>query len=991
MLTLINSRAKPGKLFFFVDLKMAALRFVLLFLLLFNSALHAQQLYVENYTPANGLLDTRVEKIFQDRRGVIYFLTPDGFSVFDGQRFQNFTQYGNQPLSLVIDILEEKNGRILIVSINGIFFLENNRLEKDTVLFTKSLGPGTIHVTSTGEKIVEASSGLMLYNGAKATPLELKKEDGTMQPLITDKIILKGDVLVVVYSNTKLNRQYLALYNWKEQSIIAETASEQGFNILQYYDKIYVFIKKEWHELNNEELKKGKLTVQPLSFSNLIPAGKKISHFYIDRQKKIWLITASSQVCVIDPGKKETICYTPANGMPDGVNNVFQDRENNYWLTVAGKGVYKMSQSRVEKFAFRDKNNPNKYQGGSIQHYINKSPEGVISFKYGSKLGIITNTIFTETKLNEKPGVNQVFFWNNRRWTLYTNYRLESEKGDTIQLTSFVPESKSVSSRISFDKAGRLLISGNYFSVVNKDLTFATTELPYFADNIVTDDDNNYWCFTRSPNIVSYQLKGNRLQLQQTYKETSYSSRFAYQWNKDTFCIGTRNNGIVFVKINSREYKKLGNIGKENGLSNNFVVDIIRLNQHKLAAACIPGLDLIHLNKEDTAAEQLFSRAGLFTGVPSIQLINDSLLLALDQGGSFYNVHVSAESQQPVNPSLYFSRITVNGNEIDSTFSSYRYTENNFRFSVSAPSFIDEKNIRFVFNLTGPGTGAVQNSKRADFEYTNLLPGRYTLTVTAYFPGDEPVSKKISYSFNIKKPFWKTTAFIAGLITFIGLLLYAYFKNILRRKLQRQKTELEKQQAIANERSRIATDMHDDLGAGISTIKYLSQSGPYIPAEQQKQNNLKIAAQADELVDKMNDIIWAMNEKNDTLDNLVFYTKAWVSDYVQQHHLQPNITVPPGIDPIIIRGEKRQHIFMCIKESIHNIIKHAEAKNIWLSIETANNKLQITIRDDGKGYDAKKIVAGNGIGNMQKRISALNGEMKTATDNGTVQQFIIPL
>jgi signal transduction histidine kinase len=952
-------------------------------------ALHtltAQRLSFNAYTPTEGLVDARVNKIFQDSRGVMYFLTPDGFSVFDGQRFQNFTQYHNQPLSLVIDILEEKDGRILITSVSGIYFLQDNKLVKNTTLFPKSIGPGTIHITPSGEKIVEANSGLMIYNSAKATPIDLKKEVGTTQSLTLDKTILAGDVLGVIYSNPKLNRQYLAFYNWKQQKLITETASEPGMTLAAYDDKIYVYIKKEWHELNMEELTKGKLAFIPLHFSSLIPTGKKISTFYIDRQKKVWVFTTDKQLYMIDTAKKLTIHYSATNGLPEGTNWVFQDRENNYWLTVAGKGVYKMTQSRVEKFAFPDKNNSR-----NIQFYINKSPEGVINFKLGSNLGVINNTIFTKIKLNEKPGVNQVFIWNKLRWTLYYNYRLESEKGDIIQLASVEPGTKPSSGRVSFDKTGRLLIAGSYLSVVNKDLTFATTELPYFADNIVTVDDNNYWCFTRSANIVCYRLQDNRLLLQQTYKDTTYSSRFAYQWNKDTFCIGTRHHGIVFIKINSHEYKKLGSIGKENGLSNNFVVDIIRLNQHKLAVASVPGLNLVHLNKEDTAVEQLFSRAGLFTTVSSIQLMNDSLLVALDGGGSLYNIHVSSSSLQPVNPTFYFSRVTVNGNEIDTTRRSYRYTENNFRFSVSAPSFIDEKNIRFVFNLTGPGTDAVQNSKRADFEYSNLQPGSYTLSATAFFPGDEPMSKTISYSFTIKKPFWKTVGFIAGLIAFIALLLYAYFKNILRRRLEHQKIELEKQQAIADERSRIATDMHDDLGAGISTIKFLSQTAPYIPAEQQQQNNIKISEQADELVDKMNDIIWAMNEKNDTLDNLIFYTKAWVANYVEQHQLQPHITIPASIVPLIIRGEKRQHIFMCIKESIHNIIKHAEAKNMWLDMKIADYNLYITIRDDGKGFDIKKSFSGSGLSNMQKRIKAVNGEIKTLNDKGTVQLFTIPL
>lgn len=962
----------------------------LLLFLHFTVSAGCQTLSFNQYTPAEGLVDTRVEKIFQDSRGVMYFLTPDGFSVFDGQRFTNYSQYQNQSLSIVSDILEEKNGRILIVSISGIYFLQNNKLVKDTTEFAYSREPGSIHITPAGEKIIAGNSGMMLYDNAKAIPLELQKENGSKQPFIADKVILKDDFLIAIYSNRKLNLQYLVLYNWKKRKVIAETASEPGLGMMQYHNKIYVLINKDWHELNNQALAEGKLSIQQLSFANLITAEKKIHTFYIDAQNKIWLITTDGLLYIIDPVKKETSSYSAANGLPAGVNGIFQDRENNYWLYVSGKGVYKMTQSRVEKFAFPDKKNSR-----VIQQFINKSPEGIISFKYSNKLGIITNNVFTEAKLNENPGVNQVFFWNNQRWTLFNNYRLESENGDTIQLASFVPGSKLVSSRISFDKAGRLLISGNYISVVNKDLTFATTELPYFTDNIVADDDNNYWCFTRSMNIVSYTLQGNRLHLQQTYKNTDYSSRFAYQWHKDTFCIGTRNHGIVFVKINAHEHKKLGSIRKENGLSNNFIVDIIRLNRHKLAAASVPGLDLVHLNKADTVVEQLFSRAGLFTTVPSIQLMNDSLLVALDESGSLYNVHVSSSSLQPVNPSLYFSRVTVNGNETDSTRDKYRYTENNFRFSVSAPSFIDEKNIRFVFELTGPGTHSVQNSKRADFEYSNLQPGSYTVTATAFFPGDEPVSKAIQYRFMIRKPFWKTAGFIAGLLIFIALLVYVFFRNILRRRLLRQQIEMEKRQAVEKERNRISRDMHDDMGSGLTKIAILSEvAKKQLPEPEKAKEQLeKISESSRELVDSLQDIIWVLNPKNDTLESLSAYIREYALKYFEPFAVKVAFVYPEQFSAMRLSEEKRRNVYLTVKESLNNIAKHAWCDNVIIEIEELTGKFEITIRDDGKGFEPDKVrLFANGLKNMQNRIEQIGGnyEVDSFPGKGTKTRITIP-
>lgn len=957
-----------------------------IFALLFPLLLAAQSLVFNTYTPADGLADARVQKIYQDKRGVLYFLTRDGFSTFDGQRFRNYIQYGNQSLSVVSDILEETDGRITIVSISGIYFLKNNRLEKDTAYYKSSVEPGSIFATQSGEKIITANSGVTLYSGSKASPLNLSLPNGSSQPLMVDKALLDGDYLLAFNLNLNTNQQHLLLYNWKTQKLSDEILSEGNTDILRFNGQVYILLGQNWAELNMNDLKKGTLTTQPLSFSGSLPAGTPISSFYIDAKKRVWFISPGTRLCMIDQATKEITCWTAANGLPEGIAGIFQDKENNLWFSVTGKGVYKMAQSRLTKFSF-----PGNVTPANIRQYLNRSPEGQISFRYDNKLGILDGQTFRDLPLPQKTDWMQTFVWNNQVWTLYQNGLLESEKGDTLQLTSFPAGTKSLSARIAFDKTGRLLIAGNYLVVVNKDLRFFSAGLPYFADNVACDEENNYWCFTRIGDLLCYRLDGSGLVLKKKFHDEEISCRYLLHLNKDTFCIGTRSAGIVFAVAN-QQYRKLATIGTGKGISNNFVVDLIRAGNHKLLAATVAGLDLVHFSNSDTTAEQLFSRIGLFTGVVSIRQVNDSTIMALSASGEVYRVQVSAPSASQADPSFYFSEIRVNGRETDTLGPrSFKYNENNFRFSVSAPSFVDEKNIRFLFHLTGPGTDFIQNSRMADFEYSNLQAGHYTLEVTAYLPGDTPVTKSIVYSFTIKKPLWKTAGFLIGLGAFALFLVYTFFRNLLRRKLLNQKIEMEKQQAVAQERSRIAVDMHDDLGAGISTIKYLSQTAPYIPADQQKLNNLKIAEQADELVDKMNDIIWAMNEKNDTLDNLLFYAKSWIANFAQQQNLQTHFTLPAEIPATVIRGEKRQHIFLCIKEAVHNIIKHAGATQIWFEAEIASDALQFSIRDDGKGFETGKLSTGNGLKNMQKRMKQIGGELQLKSQPGTELNFRVPL
>ncbi len=956
------------------------------FLLLFSSLSRGQSLTFNTYTPADGLIDASVQTIYQDKRGVLYFLTRDGFSSFDGQHFQNYSHYKNQPLSVVNDIIEDKNGRLLVSALSGIYYLNKNKLERDTTIFKSLKEPGHIVNTISGEKIILANSGVVVFNGSAISALYTTDDNNKKTPLLFDKAVAAGDWLIGASYLPEKSQYTLTLYNWKLQKTAAKEVADKPFDILHYHHTIYISVNNTWKQLNNAAIQQGLIAIEAPSFAPLATADKTIYHFYIDAQKKVWLFYTNKKVCVLDPYSRQVTCYTAVNGLPESASRLFQDAERNYWFTLTGKGVCKLVQSKVQVFSLPGSGIPAQAESVSI------SPEGIVAMKNGNTVHLIKGEKFSTETLTVKPGSSLVFSWNKKLWTLYSTGRLESTAGDTIQLASFTPGTKIISFRISFDKQNRLLIGGNYFAVIDPGLAYTTIELPYFTDNIIPGEENDYWCFARNGAVLRYTLDNNKINGGLVHTDKYFSARCGIQWNKDTFCIGTRNSGIVFTKTNGNTHKIIGTLGTEKGLSNNFLSGLIKLGDKKLLASTVAGLDIVHLQTPDTSVEQLFSRIGLFTGITSAVKSNDSTIIALSENGIPYHVNLGRTTQSVFNPSLFFNSMTVNGKEVvPGGTNVFAYNENNFSFSVSAPSFIDEKNIRFLFSLEGPNTTVLRNSRSADFEYSNLPPGKFSLTVTAIFPGDDPVSKTITYYFIIKKPFWKTTGFLISILALAGLVSYLIFKTMLRRKLLRQRIELEKQQAVALERTRIATDMHDDLGAGISTIKYLSQSAPFIPFEQQKQNNLKIAEQADELVDKMNDIIWAMNEKNDTLDNLIFYTKAWVANYTQQHGLQSHFTMPPVIESGIIRGEKRQHIFLCIKESVHNIIKHAAATNVWLTIETNRHKLILTIRDDGKGYDKKKTVSGNGLSNMQKRMKMVKGEIFTETGAGTTHRFTIPL
>ena len=202
-----------------------------------------------------------------------------------------------------------------------------------------------------------------------------------------------------------------------------------------------------------------------------------------------------------------------------------------------------------------------------------------------------------------------------------------------------------------------------------------------------------------------------------------------------------------------------------------------------------------------------------------------------------------------------------------------------------------------------------------------------------------------------------------------------------------QKEVLDKQLALEDERARIARDMHDDLGSGLTKIRYLSQVD--LKDENAKSNMLKIKTTASDLVDNMSEIIWAMKEENDSLEDLITYIKIYAVDYFELNNKNTTIIIPENIENRIVKGDTRRNLFLAIKETFHNIIKHAEAKNILVTIEI-NQNLFISIKDDGKGFNEIKST-GNGIKNIKNRIKKINGQFEIQSTNGTLVVFTIPI
>jgi signal transduction histidine kinase len=218
-------------------------------------------------------------------------------------------------------------------------------------------------------------------------------------------------------------------------------------------------------------------------------------------------------------------------------------------------------------------------------------------------------------------------------------------------------------------------------------------------------------------------------------------------------------------------------------------------------------------------------------------------------------------------------------------------------------------------------------------------------------------------------------------------------EDIEKLKLENEKKELEKTLAIASsrvdERNRIAKEIHDDIGSGLTSIRLLSEIA--LVKNDNKNELNKISANANELVNNLNEIIWSINSKNDTLPNLMAYIRSHMVDYLEPYDIKLSINIPHNIPAIELSGEKRRNIFMVIKECFTNIIKHANASAVNFTVQVRDEMI-FTIKDNGKGFNNKDILPfKNGIRNMKERMEHVGGEMDISGKNGTTITIKIPL
>lgn len=267
------------------------------------------------------------------------------------------------------------------------------------------------------------------------------------------------------------------------------------------------------------------------------------------------------------------------------------------------------------------------------------------------------------------------------------------------------------------------------------------------------------------------------------------------------------------------------------------------------------------------------------------------------------------------------------------------------------------------------------------FSTTSLLLGMSGEKVTSIF--NSPI---FYYELGVMS---SIVFFLLGLFYKNKVELISKIKEQEAMKLEAEKQFFENQLAIykaqQEERNRISADMHDDLGAGMTSIRLYSELAKTKATEAPFPELEKISFLSDELINKMNAIIWSMSSDNDSLGNMVAYIRSYTIEYLEGTGIQPTIELPERLPALVVNGTIRRNIFLLMKEALQNIVKHAEATQVLIKLNKEPLGFSLIIHDNGKGIDFENLRQfSNGLKNMRKRMEDLEIDFSIENQNGTL-------
>jgi signal transduction histidine kinase len=314
-------------------------------------------------------------------------------------------------------------------------------------------------------------------------------------------------------------------------------------------------------------------------------------------------------------------------------------------------------------------------------------------------------------------------------------------------------------------------------------------------------------------------------------------------------------------------------------------------------------------------------------------------------------------------------------------------------FEFSALNFTAPENVHFRYRLEGFDENWIEVDAQRSEPYPHLSAGDYRFRVAACNSDGVWNEAEFPLVFSVAPFFWQTWWFRGAVILAFTGAVAAFVRYVSFRRLRLQLRQLEQQAALDKERSRIARDLHDDLGGSLTEVSLLLGTTERGLSEKSKVNgNIRQCSSLIQQITKsVDEIIWAINPRNDTLHYLIDYISQFVVEFLHAANIRCRVDLPDRIPNRTLSPEARHNLFLVVKETLNNIARHSRAEEVRLRITATEERLTVSIEDTGQGFErAPDTASADGLRNMRLRMEEIGGEFQVDSrpDAGTRVRFV---
>ncbi|HEX3560099.1 MAG TPA: two-component regulator propeller domain-containing protein [Pyrinomonadaceae bacterium] len=1015
-------------------------------------AARAERLPVRVYTTADGLGSSAVNWVLRDSRGFMWFGTRDGLSRFDGQRFTTY-RFGQGKSPSVSQIIERRRGDYLVVLQSGDLY----RFDAQTPVVTDGDAPADDTLTLRADLLTDSTPGGLFEDHAGRLwgmsndglslaaesegrlvfqPVELRLPGHEEPAGNVTRMIEARDGSLWMSTNLGLVRRTedgrMMLYSASQLFPIANfltSLCEDGEGRIWVGARRGVYVLRplplsDPSAFQPRTLADARRDVLPVALpteaGDLVEftsaeafVNDLIFAIYQTQDGRVWL-SCKNGLTVFDG--HEFRRFDAANGLGAALDTMTEDADGNLWvgsLNGAIKLVTRGLSTYGKDDGLGDRIIRSIYQTAAGDFYV-VNGDWQVSRLDGRRfstarpqLGDTGPPVWT-SNLAFPDSAGAWWFLTEQKLFRYDHaQQLESLSRRPSATYATGPDFHDGAFYLMFeDSRGRLWISSRSAASSQMGLSLWQRETNTFhhfgaaeefpagrAPSAFSEDAaGNVWLGFYRGDVARYAegkftLMTSADGLPEGFVTAIHSDRAGRLW------IASNGGGLSRVDDPTAEHPAFVNYTTASGLSSNNVRAITEDEEGRIYVGTVRGVDRL---SPDTGRVRHYTMAD--------GLADDFITVAFrDRDGALWFGTLNGlsrlvpETDLPAHaPPIMIGAVLVAGvkqplselGQAEVGRLNLNYTQANLQIDFFSLSFAPAERIRYQHKLEGADSEWSAPAAERTVTYANLAPGAYRFLVRAVNADGAASLEPAIVSFRISPPVWSHWWFILSAALLFGAGVYAFARAGFRRKLELERV-----------RTRIATDLHDDIGASLTRIAMLSEvtqreNGGAHPSSARRLT--QIADDARTLVDSMSDIVWAIDPRRDDFLSVVERVRSFAADTLGTTGVRWKLTVAPQLEGQRLTPEQRRALYLIFKEAISNVARHADCRHVSCRITLENNALAAVVEDDGRGLEtarAGKGRGGRGLSNMRVRAAEMGGklEIEPRSGGGTRLTLKLPL